>query len=448
MTAQQPLFRDIDADDEEPENMNIQSLCMNCHEQAETKLLLTKIPHFREVIISSSTCQHCGERNSEIEPAQEIQELGVKLELKCRKEDLNRQIVRQKSASYRIPELDFESQGYNAKGVLTTVEGLLLNAIQGLEQQQPVRKIMDPETAQKIDEIISRLEKLRSGEETPFTLILDDPSGNSFIENPSAPAGDTQLSTTHYHRTAEQNENLGIEEDVASCDAVLDSRGADTLERKADYFTSIDVLDTDTEVMEIPANCPNCQAPILARMKVINIPYFKEAIIMANSCDACGTKSNEVKAGGGIEDHGTRIKLQMTHISDLSRDVLKGEHCSFSIPEFGLQLSYSSMGGRFTTLEGLLVNIKEDMGRMMPFQSGDSADREGALTMKTLKENLDKVIAGEKFVVIELDDPLGNSYVQNLYAPDEDPELSVENYERSPAQNDELGISDMRTENY
>lgn len=447
MSAGQPLFRDIDADDEEPENMNIQSLCMNCHEQAETKLLLTKIPHFREVIISSSYCKHCGDRNSEIEPAQEIQELGVKLELKCRKEDLNRQIVRQKSASYRIPELDFESEGYNAKGVLTTIEGLLLNAIQGLEQQQPLRKIMDPETAQKIDEIIARLEELRSGA-SPFTLILDDPSGNSFIENPSAPAADTQLSAVHYHRTAEHNEWLGIEEEVARCDAALESRGADTLERKADYFTPIDVLDTETEVMEIPANCPNCQAPILARMKVINIPYFKEAIIMANSCDVCGIKSNEVKAGGGIEDHGTRIKLQMTHISDLNRDVLKGEHCSFGIPELGLQLSYSSMGGRFTTLEGLLVNIKEDMGRIMPFQSGDSAYAGGAQTMKTLKDNLDKVIAGEKFVTIDMDDPLGNSYVQNLYAPDEDPELSVETYERSPAQDDELGISDMRTENY
>eukprot|EP00095_Tigriopus_kingsejongensis_P000628 snap_masked-scaffold275_size226830-processed-gene-0.20 protein:Tk00628 transcript:snap_masked-scaffold275_size226830-processed-gene-0.20-mRNA-1 annotation:"hypothetical protein" len=36
----------------------------------------------------------------------------------------------------------------------------------------------------------------------------------------------------------------------------------------------------------------------------------------------------------------------------------------------------------------------------------------------------------------------------NLYAPDPDPEMSVEHYQRTFDQDDDLGINDMKTENY
>lgn len=39
-------------------------------------------------------------------------------------------------------------------------------------------------------------------------------------------------------------------------------------------------------------------------------------------------------------------------------------------------------------------------------------------------------------------------FLQNLYAPDPDPELEVVHYERTKEQEDELGISDMKTEGY
>ena len=51
------------------------------------------------------------------------------------------------------------------------------------------------------------------------------------------------------------------------------------------------------------------------------------------------------------------------------------------------------------------------------------------------------------FTVI-LDDPMANSFVQSLYAPDPDPQLSEESYDRSHEQNEELGLNDIQTENY
>ena len=54
-----------------------------------------------------------------------------------------------------------------------------------------------------------------------------------------------------------------------------------------------------------------------------DIPYFKQVVIMATSCDVCGNRENEVKGGSGIEDKGTRITLKVTSPRDLNRDVLK-----------------------------------------------------------------------------------------------------------------------------
>lgn len=38
--------------------------------------------------------------------------------------------------------------------------------------------------------------------------------------------------------------------------------------------------------------------------------------------------------------------------------------------------------------------------------------------------------------------------LQNVYAPEDDPEMEVERYKRTFDQNEELGLNDMRTEGY
>ena len=60
--------------------MTLSSLCMGCEEQGETKLLLTRIPFFRDVILMAFECEHCGLRNSELQSA-EVQEKGCRFEV-------------------------------------------------------------------------------------------------------------------------------------------------------------------------------------------------------------------------------------------------------------------------------------------------------------------------------------------------------------------------------
>ena len=45
----------------------IESLCMKCYENGVTKLLCTRIPHFREVILAAFECEKCGYKSMCVE---------------------------------------------------------------------------------------------------------------------------------------------------------------------------------------------------------------------------------------------------------------------------------------------------------------------------------------------------------------------------------------------
>ena len=76
-----PSIYALQAEDDVPEVTTMESLCMNCHEDGTTKLLLTMIPYFREVILMSFECEHCGLKNSEVQFGGKVQEQGAKIEL-------------------------------------------------------------------------------------------------------------------------------------------------------------------------------------------------------------------------------------------------------------------------------------------------------------------------------------------------------------------------------
>ncbi|XP_075298467.1 zinc finger protein ZPR1 isoform X2 [Opisthocomus hoazin] len=411
------LFRPLSAEDGEQRPAEIESLCMNCFRSV------------REVIVSSFACGSCSWANTEIQSAGRIQEQGVRYTLAVTsRQDLNREVVKTDCATARIPELDLEIPAFSQKGVLTTVEGIIDRAVAGLEQDQPVRRATDEEVASKIEEFIGKLKQLKEVH-SPFTLIVDDPSGNSFVENPHAPRKDDALVVTHYRRTPQQAAMLGLEGEE------LEEKPADAVE------------DLRDEVLQFHTNCPECNAPAHTNMKLVQIPHFKEVIIMATNCDSCGHRTNEVKSGGAIEAQGTRITLRITDPSDMTRDVLKSETCRVEIPELEFELGMGALGGKFTTLEGLLRDIRELVERN-PFTLGDSPVPSKAEKLRDFVGKLGEIAEGRREAHFVMDDPAGNSYLQNVYAPEEDPELLVERYQRTFEQDEDLGLNDMRTEGY
>ena len=117
-------FGKLSADDVDNQLTEIDSLCMNCHGQGRTRLLLTLIPHYKEVILSSFECELCNFKNNDIQPAQRIEPYGISLKLRVlNSHDMNRQFVKSADGTIRIRELDFEQTPVAANGMLTTVEG-------------------------------------------------------------------------------------------------------------------------------------------------------------------------------------------------------------------------------------------------------------------------------------------------------------------------------------
>ncbi|CAD5118947.1 DgyrCDS7621 [Dimorphilus gyrociliatus] len=419
-----PLFRELVVEDDEPEVTEIESLCVNCENNGITRLMLTKIPHFREIVISSFDCPHCGNANREVQSAGIVGEKGVKFELTVKeKEDLNRQVIKSEYGSFAIPDLEFEDVVGKKRGEINTLEGFMNAIISNLEILQDERKLETPEIAEKISEFIEKLEKLTEVEK-PFTFVLNDPSGNSFIENPYAPQVDKNLKIIHYSRSARDNELLGFSSE---------EKEPETDENLKD------------EVLHFQTNCSRCGSPAESKMKMLDIPMFKEVIIMAISCDMCGYKDSEVKSGKGIEDKGKKITLKITDPSDMSRDILKSNTCSLKIPELEFELVAGTLGGKFTTIEGLLLDIITQLSTSNPFLIGDSVEDNMNTKLKEFCTKLKNIADGElNNVHIELDDPAGNSYLQNVYAPEVDPEMKIEVYERTHEQDVFLGIDGLK----
>ena len=150
---------------------------------------------------------------------------------------------------------------------------------------------------------------------------------------------------------------------------------------------------------------------------------------------------------------GRRITLKVEDAEDLSRDILKSESCELSSQELGLHVNPGSLGGRFTTVEGILTQIRSDLHSQIfetdnESNTGDSLASDTKSKWNKFFDDLGVATRGELKFTLVLEDPLASSYVQSLTAPDPDPQLFIEDYERTEEQEEELGLNDIKTEGY
>lgn len=77
-------------------------------------------------------------------------------------------------------------------------------------------------------------------------------------------------------------------------------------------------------------------------------------------------------------------------------------------------MNSGTLGGKFTTIEGLLKDFREQLDQVKPFAAGgDSETIDKSSKMKECLAKLESIQKGEKLdVTIVLDDPSGNSYLQ------------------------------------
>lgn len=157
-----------------------------------------------------------------------------------------------------------------------------------------------------------------------------------------------------------------------------------------------------------------------------------------------------MKTGGEVPELGRRITLSVNTKEDLSRDILKAESCAMACPELNLSVEPGTLGGRFTTIEGILTQVRDDL-RSSIFDTGDGGDSMDPSAKGKWDEFFSKLTAainGEVKFTLTLEDPLASSYVQSFTAPDPDPQMKVEEYKRTAEEEEHLGLTDMKTEGY
>jgi zinc finger protein len=213
------------------------------------------------------------------------------------REDLNRQLVKSSSCTVIIPEYELTIPA--KRGQLTTIEGLIRDTVSDLGADQPLRKIQDEATWKKIEDILTPLRQIlpNNGEEleenenvqrksdesrvvgtvVPFTVKLDDPSGNSFLEFIDSMA-DPKWSFREYNRTKEQIAELGMAEADEEPPTLLSrTKAADDAMAEA-AATQVDPENPNDEIYVFPGVCSSCGQPLDTLMKRVIIPYFKARI--------------------------------------------------------------------------------------------------------------------------------------------------------------------------
>ena len=159
----------------------VQGRCPYCEREIQYLYQTENIPFFSDILIVSGRCE-CGYRHadtmilSEAEPARwEIQVQGP--------EDLAVRVVRSASGSIRIPELGVEiDPGPACEGFVSNIEGVLDRI------EDVVAGILTWAEGDERENALTLKERIGLAREgsVPFSLSIEDPTGNSAIVSPKA----------------------------------------------------------------------------------------------------------------------------------------------------------------------------------------------------------------------------------------------------------------------
>lgn len=227
-----------------------------------------------------------------------------------------------------------------------------------------------------------------------------------------------------------------------------------------------------TEAVEFTVQCGACKSnSCVTRMKTVPVPHFRDVIVMATTCDACGWRDAEVKSGGAMQPRGVRFTVRIDERDDLNRMVLRSETAGVLLPELDFESSASCAASKLTTVEGVLSEIRDHLlstvertatkptetsadasakQRNETLLFGDSLDSQQLDRIRAFCSRIDDIMQLRMpGVHVVIDDSAGNSFVAFATDnPEDDLRLKRTEYERDAEQNEALGITDMKVDNY
>ena len=162
---------------------SVEQSCPICGNENSLKMMAhsSEIPYFGEHTQITMSCNSCGWRVTDFIPA-EGKKAGSWTLIVSSTEHVSARVVRSSSCTVRIAELGLEvTPGSSSTGYISNVEGVLdrfASAIGTIRRQADVEN--DEVTKTKCDELLSKIDMVKSGE-LVVTLELLDPVGHSQI---------------------------------------------------------------------------------------------------------------------------------------------------------------------------------------------------------------------------------------------------------------------------
>lgn len=165
--------------------------CPSCSNEIEYLYQTENIPYFSEILIISANCPTCGYRYVNTQLLKSAEPSRYEFSISAA-EDLSTRVVRSMGGTVKIPELGVQiDPGPACQGFVTNVEGVL-DRIEDVVQSALLWT--EDEEKKNAHVLLDRIAQARSGT-FPFTLILDDPSGNSAIVSKKAKKKPLDIST-------------------------------------------------------------------------------------------------------------------------------------------------------------------------------------------------------------------------------------------------------------
>lgn len=159
--------------------MVITQPCPACGEQ---RLLYTaadlEIPYFGQTIETLILCEACGFKHADVIIGKTRTPTRFTYQVDSA-DDMSVRVVRSTSGTIRIPELGAVVEpGPNSEAYVSNVEGVL-NRFERIVTQLG-RDAQDAEKKQRVEERLAQIADAKEGR-FPFTLIVEDPYGNSLV---------------------------------------------------------------------------------------------------------------------------------------------------------------------------------------------------------------------------------------------------------------------------
>jgi len=147
-------------------------------EELELKELEYNVEYFGKVLLLTEICKNCGFKHSDVYQLESKEPCLIKACIEC-EEDLSMKVIKSSNATIRIPEFGINIYpGPSSNGFISNIEGLLERIEEILDFLSFTSN--DEGKQKRCKELIEKIKKARDGK-IKFTIIIEDPSGNSAI---------------------------------------------------------------------------------------------------------------------------------------------------------------------------------------------------------------------------------------------------------------------------